>query len=77
MVNNQLHSTGIDASLHLTFHGSPQASKKRGFFHRLILNNSELMKIVNGEIRAWESIKMTFSTCREKSALHYAKASTP
>jgi serine/threonine protein kinase len=25
------------------------------------------MKIANGEIRAWESIKMTFSTCREKS----------
>jgi hypothetical protein len=25
------------------------------------------MKIANGEIRAWETIKMTFSTCREKS----------
>jgi hypothetical protein len=25
------------------------------------------MKIANGEIRAWETIKMTFSTYREKS----------
>jgi hypothetical protein len=25
------------------------------------------MKIANGEIRAWENIKMTFSTYREKS----------
>jgi hypothetical protein len=27
------------------------------------------MKIANGEIRAWETIKMTFSTYREKSGL--------
>jgi Tc toxin complex TcA C-terminal TcB-binding domain/Bacterial Ig domain len=27
------------------------------------------MKIANGEIRAWKTIKMTFSTCREKSGI--------
>jgi hypothetical protein len=27
------------------------------------------MKTGNGEIRAWETIKMTFSTCREKSGV--------
>ena len=30
------------------------------------------MRIANGEIRAWESIKMTFSTYREKSGLRSA-----
>jgi hypothetical protein len=53
----------------LTFHGKPQAPKKRGFFHNLILNNSKLMKIANGKIRVWKTPKMTFSTCREKSEL--------
>jgi hypothetical protein len=34
------------------FTATPQTTTQRGFFHRIILNSSELMKMTNGKIRA-------------------------
>jgi len=58
----------FDPSFFLTFHRK-SSTKHCGFFHSLIINSSELMKIANGKIRAWETLKMSTSTYRGKSAL--------
>jgi len=42
-----------------------QTIKQSGFFHSIIFNSLRLMKITDGKIRAWQTLKMTFSTYRE------------
>jgi hypothetical protein len=39
--------------------GCSQTMKQRGFFYSIILNICELMKMIHGEIRAWESLEIT------------------